>query len=232
MLWPKACGPLWFGDQLRSRSSSLSWCRPRPRSLWWRERLSQWLSTLSIRRRASMVFCASQLGPRPLLTADAAAPPPSSRSRCSEGGGFGPCADDAPARPRSERWREAELSACCATAASSSAFSCWRTRRSSEVAASGQSRSSMAGFCDARQKSGGASASALVLASTFAPPLARRLLSRAGPRAGGVGALSCGWSVAGRCSCWSSFPSQGPSCTGMSCAGRQSRGSASMPSSW
>jgi hypothetical protein len=54
-----------------------------------------------------------------------------------EGGGFRPRADGALARPRSERYRKAELSACCATAASSSAFNCWRTRLSSEVAGSG-----------------------------------------------------------------------------------------------
>jgi hypothetical protein len=46
MLWPKARGPRWFGDQLRSRSSSLSWRRPRPRFSWWREQLSRLLSTL------------------------------------------------------------------------------------------------------------------------------------------------------------------------------------------
>jgi hypothetical protein len=148
--------------------------------------LSRWLSTLSARRQASMVFRASRLGPRRLLTADAAAaPPPSLRSRCREGGRFGPCADGAPTRPRSERWREAEVSACCAAAASSNTFSCWRTRRSSEVAASGQPCSSMAAtarFYDARWKSGGASA----LASTFTPLLARWLLcgSWSGARVG------------------------------------------------
>jgi hypothetical protein len=82
--------------------------------------------------------------PSLLLTTDAAAPTPSPRSWCWEGGGFGPRADGAPACPRLEHWREAELSACCAAAASSSAFSCWRTRRSLEVASSGQPRSSMA----------------------------------------------------------------------------------------
>jgi hypothetical protein len=76
MLWPKARGPLWFGDQLRLRLSSLSWRRPRPRSSWWRERLSWWLSTLLAHHRASRVFCTSRLGPRQLLTADTAAPPP------------------------------------------------------------------------------------------------------------------------------------------------------------
>jgi hypothetical protein len=149
------------------------------------------------------------------------------------GGRFELCADDAPARPRSERWHEAELSACCAAAASSSAFSCWRTRRSSEVAASGQLCSSMAAtarFCDTRQKSGGLSASALP--SMFTPSLARWLLSRSGPRGDGVGVQSCGYSAAGRRSCQSSFPSRGPSCMRMSCAGRWSQGSASMPSSW
>jgi hypothetical protein len=105
-----------------------------------------------------------------------------------------PCVDGAPARLRFERWREAELSACCAAAASSSAFSCWRTRCSSEVAASGQPRNNMAvvaRFWDAHRKSGGASASAL--ASTFAPSLARQLLSCAS----GVGVRPCGWSAAG-----------------------------------
>jgi hypothetical protein len=195
--------------------------------------LSRWFSTLSARRWASMVFCVSRLGPRRLLTTDAAAPPPSPRSRCWEGGGFGLCADDAPTRLRSEHCREAELSACCTTATSNSAFSCWRTRCSSEVVASEQPRSSMAAaarFCDARLKSGEASAS--TLASTFAPSLAHRLLSCAGPRAGGVGARSCGCSVAGRRSRWLPFPSHGYSCTGMSYAGRRSRGSASNPSSW
>jgi hypothetical protein len=127
---------------------------------------------------------------------------------------------------------EAELSACCAVAASSSTFNCWRTRRSSEVAASGQLCSSMAAtarFCDTRQKSGGPSASALP--SMFTPSLARRLLSRSGPRADGVGAQSCGYSAAGRRSRRSLFPSQGPSCMRMSYAGRWSQGSASMPSS-
>jgi hypothetical protein len=98
--------------------------------------LSWWLLTLSACRRALMVFRTSQLGPRRLLTADAAAPPLSPHTRCWEGGGFWPWADGAPTRPHSEQWREAELSACCAAAASSSAFSCWHTRRSSEVAAS------------------------------------------------------------------------------------------------
>jgi hypothetical protein len=151
------------------------------------------LSTLSARRRASMVFRTSQLGPRGLLTTDVAALPPSPRSRCWEGGGFGPCADGAPARPRSERWREAELLACCDTAASSNTFSYWRTRRSSEVVASGQPRSSMAivaRFCDTRRKSGGASASAFE--SMSAPFLVCQLLSRASPCSGGVGARSCG----------------------------------------
>jgi hypothetical protein len=195
--------------------------------------LRRCLSTLSAYRRASMVFHTSWLGPRRLLTTNAAALPPSPRFRCWEGGGFGPCADGAPARPHSERWQETELSACCATAVSSNAFSCWRTRRSSEVATSGQPRISMAAaarFCDACRKSGGVSAS--VLASTFAPSLARRLLSRSDPRAGGIGARPCGWSAVERCSHHLPFPSRGSSCTGMSCAGRRSRGSASMPSSW
>jgi hypothetical protein len=68
MLLPKARGPLWFGDQLRSQSSLVSWRRPHPRSSWWREWASRWLSTLSARRRASMVLRASRLGPRRLLT--------------------------------------------------------------------------------------------------------------------------------------------------------------------
>jgi hypothetical protein len=193
ILRPKARGPRWFGDQLCLRVSLLSWRRPHPRSSWWRERLSWLLSTLSACHRASMVFRASRLGPRRLLTADAAAPTPSPRPWCWEGGGFRPWADGAPARPRFECWREVELSACCAAAASSSAFSCWRTRRSSEVTGPRQPRSSMvaaARFWDARRKSGGASA--LALASTFAPILARRLLSGSGPRAGGVGARLCG----------------------------------------
>jgi hypothetical protein len=80
-------------------------------------------------------------------------------------------------------WREVELSACCAAAASSSTFNCWHTHRSLEVAAFGQPRGSMAAavrFCDARLKSGGVSASALALAlvSTLAPSLAHRSLSR------------------------------------------------------
>jgi hypothetical protein len=172
--------------------------------------LSRWLATLSACRRASMVFRASRLGRRRLLTADATAPPLSPRSRCWEGGGFEPWADRAPARPRSERWHEAELSTCCATTTSSSAFSCWRTRRSLEVAASGQPCSSMAAtvrFWDARRRSGEASASALV--STFAPSLARRLLSCAGPRAGSIGVRLCAWSAAGRHSRRSPFASRG-----------------------
>jgi hypothetical protein len=86
---------------------------------------------------------------------------------------------------RSERWREAELSACCAAADSSSAFNCSYTRRSSEVASSRQPHSSMAivaKFWDARRKSGSASTLA------FAPPSACRLLSGSGARADGVGA--------------------------------------------
>jgi hypothetical protein len=113
MLRPKARGPSWFGDQLRSRSSSLSWRRPRPLSSWWRVRLSRLLSTLSARRRASMVFRTSRWGPRRLLTADVAAPTPSPRPWCRERGRFAPWADGTPARPRFERWRKAELSACC-----------------------------------------------------------------------------------------------------------------------
>jgi hypothetical protein len=137
MLQPKPRGPCWFGDQLRSRSSSLSWRLPRPRSSWWRERLSWLLSTLSACRQASMVFRASRLGSRRHLTTDAVAATPSPRPWCWEGSGFGPWADGAAARPRSERWCEAELSVCCSAAASNSAFSCWRTRRCSEVEAPG-----------------------------------------------------------------------------------------------
>jgi hypothetical protein len=144
MFREKARGPHWLGDQLHSRSSSLLWLRPCPRSSWWRERLWRLLSTLLARRRSSIVFRASRLGPSRLLAADAAAPTPSPHPWCWEGGGFGPWADGTPGRPHSERWREAELSACCAAATSSSAFSCWRTRRSSEVTGSGQPRSSMA----------------------------------------------------------------------------------------
>jgi hypothetical protein len=98
---------------------------------------------------------------------------------------FGPWADGAPTCPRSERWREAELSTCWAAAALSNAFNCSHTRRSSEVAGSVQPSSSMATaarFWDACRKSGGASA------LTFAPSLARRLLSGSGAHAGGVGA--------------------------------------------
>jgi hypothetical protein len=91
-------------------------------------------------------------------------------------------------------------------------------------------RAAAARFWDTRQKSGRASAS--VLASMFALSLAHWFLSRAGPHAGGVGARPCGWSVAGRCSRRSSFPSRGSSCTGMSCVGRRSQGSASIPSYW
>jgi hypothetical protein len=191
------------------------------------------LLTLLARRRASMVFRASRLGPRRLLTADVAALPPSPLSRCWEGGGFGTWADGALCRPLSERWREAELSACCVVAASSNAFNCWCAHRSSEVAASEQPCSSMAAavrFCDARRRSGNASTSAFAL--TFAPLSARRLLSRAAPLSGGVGARPRGWSTAGRRSRRSPFPSRGSSCTGMSCAGRQSWGSTSMPTSW
>jgi hypothetical protein len=100
------------------------------------------------------------------------------------------CADGAPVRPRSKCWREAELSACCAAAAaSSSTFNCWHTRRSSEVVASGQSRSNMDAvvrFCNARLKSGGASASVLALASKLVPS------SRVRPQAGGVGVRAHG----------------------------------------
>jgi hypothetical protein len=193
MLRPKARGPHWFGDPLRSRLSSLSWHRLHPRSSLWRERLLWLFSTLSGRGRTSMVFRVSRLGPRRLLTADAAAPTPSPRPCCCEGGGFELWADGTPARPRSERWREAELSACCVAAASSNAFNCWRIRHSSEVAGSGQPRSSLAAaarFWDAHRKRGGASASA------FTPPLARRLLSGSGTCAGGVGARPRGWSTA------------------------------------
>jgi hypothetical protein len=93
--------------------------------------------------------------------------------------------------PRSEHWREAELFACCITAASSSTLSYWRTHRSSEVAGSEHPRSSMAAaarFWDAPQKSGGTSASALA----FVPSLARQSLSHASSRTSSVGARPCG----------------------------------------
>jgi hypothetical protein len=203
-------------------------------------------STVVVVARAIVVVAVDTLDPPPGLNGVphvAVGPKAAADYRCRgsasllalsmlRGGGFGLCADGAPARPHSEHWHEAELSACCAVSASSSAFSCWRTRRSSEVATSGQLCSSMAAtarFCDTRQKSGGPSASALP--STFTPSLARRLLSRSGLRADGVGAQSCGYSAAGRRSRRSSFPSRGPSCMRMSCAGRWSQGSASMPSS-
>jgi hypothetical protein len=91
------------------------------------------------------------------------------------GGGFQRCAEDAAPRPRSNRWREAELSACCAAATSSSVLSYWCTRLSSEVAASGQPCSNMAAaarLCDTLLKSSGASPPALAL--MFALSLARR----------------------------------------------------------
>jgi hypothetical protein len=134
----------------------------------------------------------SRLGRRRPLTADVATPPPSPHSGCWEGGGFRPCADDAPTHPRSDCWHVAELFACCAATASTNAFSCWHTHRSSKVAASGQPRSSIATaarFCDARRKSSGASTS--VLASMYAPLLAHQLLSCAGPRTNGVGTRAC-----------------------------------------
>jgi hypothetical protein len=87
-------------------------------------------------------------------------PGPFSSALMPGGDGFGPCADVATPRPRSDRWREAELSACCTAAASSSVLSCWCTHLSLEVAASGQPRGKMAAaamFCDARLKSGVAS---------------------------------------------------------------------------
>jgi hypothetical protein len=116
----------------------------------------------------------------------------------SRGGRFRSCADGAPARPCSDRWREAELSACCIAAALSSAVSCWHTRLSSEVATSGQLRSNMATaarFCDACLNSDRASLS--VLASTFAPSLVHRSLLRVCPRAGGVRVRARGCSGAG-----------------------------------
>jgi hypothetical protein len=87
--------------------------------------------------------------------------------------------DGAPTHPRFERWCESELFACCVVAASSSAFSCWCTRRFSEVAASGQPHSNMAvaaRFRDGRLKSSEASTSVLV--SMLVPSLARQSLSR------------------------------------------------------
>jgi hypothetical protein len=71
-------------------------------------------------------------------------------------------------------------------------------------------------FCDARLKSGRASASALALASMLAPSLARRSLLRVGPRSGGVGARARGCLAAERHSWRSPFPSRGYSCTGTS----------------
>jgi hypothetical protein len=73
----------------------------------------------------------SRLRLPPRALDDVAAPTPSTRK-----------AEGAPARPRSDRWCEVELITCCAAAASSSAFSCWHTRRSSEVAGSGLPRNS------------------------------------------------------------------------------------------
>jgi hypothetical protein len=94
------------------------------------------------------------------------------------GGGFWRCAEGATLPSCTDCWHDAELSACCAAAVSRRALSCCCTLHSSGVAASGQPRSSItvtARFCDALLKSGGASL------STFAPSLARRLLSRARP---------------------------------------------------
>jgi hypothetical protein len=64
-------------------------------------------------------------------------------------------------------------------------------------------------FCDARLKSGGASASALALASTLAPSLVHRSLSRVRPRAGGVDAWALGCSAVGQHSRHSQIPSGG-----------------------
>jgi hypothetical protein len=141
------------------------------------------------------------------------------------GGWVRRCAEGAAFRPRSDSWLEAELSACCATANSSSALSCWRTCLSSEVAASGQPHNSMAAaarFCDARLKSGGASPPTLV--STFAPSLARRSLSCVRSRAGGVGARARGCLSMGRRSCRSLFPSRRCSCTGTCCGASNGAG--------
>jgi hypothetical protein len=64
------------------------------------------------------------VGPKAASDRRVAAPPPSPHSRCWEGGGFRPCADSAPALPRSEHCREAEPSVCCVAALSSNNFSC------------------------------------------------------------------------------------------------------------
>jgi hypothetical protein len=220
MLQPKACGPRWFGDQLRSRSSSLSWRRLRPWSSWWRERFSRLLSTLSACYRASMVFRASQLGPIQHLTADVAAPTPSPNLWCWKGGGLGPWADGAPARPCYERWHEAELSPCCAATASSSAFNCWRTCHSSEVAGC----SSKVSRCPLEEwRSINVSVRSLIGASVVVGlwPALRQRRCVAMRLVRGRAALA---PVA--------IPLAGLPCTGTSYAGCRSRGSTSTPSSW
>jgi hypothetical protein len=86
-------------------------------------------SMIVVMARAVVVVVVDALGPSSGLDSvlhvtigPEAAPPPSPRSRCWEGGGFGLCADGAPARPLSEHWREAQHSACCAAVSSSNAF--------------------------------------------------------------------------------------------------------------
>jgi hypothetical protein len=202
--------------------------------------LSRLLSTLSARRRASMVLRASWLGPRRLLTVDVATPTPSLRSPCREGGRFGPWADGAPACLRSERWREAELSACCAAAASSSAFSCWRTCRSSEVAGSEVLRRPLEEWegvgvnvgVDVRASIG----TSVVVGRRPACRQCRLAVVRLmgsrtalAPVAVPLTHPCTGTSCAGR---RSPFPSRGRPCTGTPCAGCRSRALASTPSSW
>jgi hypothetical protein len=186
-----------------------------------------------------MVSRVSRLGPKRLLTAEAAAPAPPPWPRCHGGDGSWRCTEGAAPRSRADHWCEAELSACCAAAALSSALSSWNTRLSLEVATSGQPRSSIAAtarFCDAHLKSGGVSSLVLPFASTFAPSLVCRLSSCVRPRANGVRARTLGCSKAGRRSCRSSFPSQRCSCTGTCCdagcgVGRRLQGPWSSPSS-
>jgi hypothetical protein len=129
---------------------------------------------LSTRRRASMVFHVSRLGPRRLLTADVAAPPPSLRSRCWEGGGFGSWADGRwcfcpPALGTLARGRALDLLCCrrleqCLQLLAHSSLLGGRC-----LWAAAQEHGRNGRFCDTRRKRGGASAS--VFASMFAPLL-------------------------------------------------------------
>jgi hypothetical protein len=108
-------------------------------------------------------------------------------------------------------------------------LSCCRTLLSSDVAGSGQSRSSIAAtarFCDAHMKSGGASPSA------FTPSSACRLLSQERPRIGGVDEQARDNTVAGWHSCRSSLPSRHCSCTGTYCGFGSGFCGQSSPSSW